>query len=157
VATVVWSGAGESAPHVAGAAAQILGRLPAATPGLVAEILRDDASAGLVTNAGAGSPNLLLRRFNGRLAPAGGSQVQPDGAHYQTAGSGNHIAHVQSSLPVQLFLDRWSGVAWVQVAGTAASTLPSINYAAGAGGTFRYRVVNSQLIAADYDLLLRRP
>jgi hypothetical protein len=157
VATVVWSGTGEAAPHVAGAAAQILGRLPTATPGLVAEILRDDASAGLVTNAGAGSPNLLLRRFNGRLAAAGGSQVQPDGTSYATAGPGNHLGYVHSSLPVQLFLDRWSGAAWVQVAATAASTVPSINYAAGAGGSFRYRVVNPQLAAADYDLFLRRP
>jgi hypothetical protein len=47
-------------PHVAGAAALYLATYPAATPAQVRDALVADATAGTVTNAGAGTPNRLL-------------------------------------------------------------------------------------------------
>ncbi|MGH8868110.1 MAG: S8 family peptidase [Actinomycetes bacterium] len=59
-ATKTVSGTSMAAPHVAGAAAQYLQTHRAASPGRVATALRDRATRGVVKNAGAGSPNLLL-------------------------------------------------------------------------------------------------
>jgi subtilisin family serine protease len=50
-----------AAPHVAGAAALILGVHPTATPREVRAILLASASLDKIVNAGTGSPNKLLR------------------------------------------------------------------------------------------------
>jgi subtilisin family serine protease len=47
-------------PHVAGAAALFLETNPLASPEMVGNSIKSSATTGLVTNAGAGSPNLLL-------------------------------------------------------------------------------------------------
>ncbi len=54
------SGTSMAAPFVAGAVAQLLQLQPSATPAQVAEALKSVATAGVVTSAGAGSPNKLL-------------------------------------------------------------------------------------------------
>ena len=58
--TAVFSGTSMSSPHVAGAAALYLSANPSATPTQVMAALTSNATAGVVGNAGAGSPNLLL-------------------------------------------------------------------------------------------------
>ncbi|MFF1613425.1 S8 family serine peptidase [Amycolatopsis sp. NPDC058278] len=60
-ATATRSGTSESAPHVAGAAALLLSRNPGWTPAQVRDHLVTHATPGVVADAGAGSPNLLLR------------------------------------------------------------------------------------------------
>jgi subtilisin family serine protease len=60
-ATAVMSGTSMAAPHVAGAAALILGVHPTATPREVRAILLASASLDKIVNAGTGSPNKLLR------------------------------------------------------------------------------------------------
>jgi PKD repeat protein len=47
-------------PHVAGAAALYLETNPSATPATVTTALKNNATAGVVTSPGTGSPNLLL-------------------------------------------------------------------------------------------------
>jgi subtilisin family serine protease len=47
-------------PHVTGVAALYLQLFPSASPGTVTGALTSIATAGKVTNAGSGSPNLLL-------------------------------------------------------------------------------------------------
>ncbi|HEX6358733.1 S8 family peptidase [Actinophytocola sp.] len=54
------SGTSMAAPHVAGAAAMYLSANPAATPAKVRDLMVAQATAGVVTDAGTGSPNLLL-------------------------------------------------------------------------------------------------
>jgi subtilisin family serine protease len=59
-ATKVMSGTSMAAPHVAGAAALVLGAHPDWTPAQVRDELVAEAGAGLVRNPGAGSPDKLL-------------------------------------------------------------------------------------------------
>jgi subtilisin family serine protease len=59
-ATNTISGTSMASPHVAGAAALILGATPTATPAEVATTLLGNATLGKVTSPGTGSPNRLL-------------------------------------------------------------------------------------------------
>jgi subtilisin family serine protease len=59
-ATAVMSGTSMASPHVAGAAALVLGANPAFTPAQVRDALVNNATGDKVTSAGSGSPNKLL-------------------------------------------------------------------------------------------------
>jgi subtilisin family serine protease len=59
-ATAVGSGTSLAAPHVTGAAAMILSAKPSLTPAQVAAKMFANATQGVITNAGTGSPNRLL-------------------------------------------------------------------------------------------------
>jgi subtilisin family serine protease len=62
------SGTSMASPHVAGAAALVLGAHPAWTPAQVRDNLVAKATAGVVRSGGSGSPNALL--YTGWLNPA---------------------------------------------------------------------------------------
>ncbi|MEU4691464.1 S8 family peptidase [Actinoplanes sp. NPDC023714] len=59
-ATNTISGTSMASPHVAGAAALVLSRNTGYTPAQVASALTSNATTGVVTNPGSGSPNRLL-------------------------------------------------------------------------------------------------
>ncbi|WP_240644099.1 S8 family serine peptidase [Antribacter gilvus] len=68
-ATATKSGTSMATPHVVGAAALVLAAHPAWTPAQVKAELVASATRDVVTNAGTGSPNLLLR-VGGTAAPS---------------------------------------------------------------------------------------
>jgi hypothetical protein len=63
----IMSGTSMASPHVAGAAALLLGASPSLTPVKVRDLLVAQATRNVVTKAGTGSPNLLL--YTGGIAP----------------------------------------------------------------------------------------
>ncbi|MFY1632515.1 S8 family peptidase [Solwaraspora sp. WMMB335] len=66
-ATNTISGTSMAAPHVAGAAALAVAANPAYTPAQIRDLLVADATSGVVTNPGSGSPNELL--YVGNIVP----------------------------------------------------------------------------------------
>jgi len=68
-ATNTISGTSMSSPHVAGVAALYLEENPGASPAIVAQALKDNATPNKITNAGTGSPNLLLHSLFGVVTP----------------------------------------------------------------------------------------
>ena len=68
-ATATLSGTSMATPHVAGAAALVLGRQPGATPAAVAEALTGRATADVLSGLGAGTPNRLLYADAGERRP----------------------------------------------------------------------------------------
>jgi subtilisin family serine protease len=63
------NGTSMASPHVAGAAALILSGSPTATPAQVRDTIVTNATPGVVTNPGTGSPNLLLYVGGGGPGP----------------------------------------------------------------------------------------
>ena len=124
VATNTISGTSMAAPHVAGLSALFLQASPYATPALVTDVIKSTAVVGIVGNPGAGSPNLFARKWNGALTGTGNSQYQPDGTYWYQATTGyiqGWLVGTAGTDP-DLYLERWSGTAWVSVAGSASLT-----------------------------------
>ncbi len=74
-ATNTISGTSMAAPHVAGAAALYLHENPSMTPGQVGALLSSNATSGVLSGIGSGSPNLLLYT----LTDGGGGDPDPPG------------------------------------------------------------------------------
>jgi subtilisin family serine protease len=68
-ATNTISGTSMASPHIAGGAALILGANPTFTPAQVRAAMVGNATSGVISNVGAGSPNLLLRVGAGGTPP----------------------------------------------------------------------------------------
>jgi subtilisin family serine protease len=111
-ATNTISGTSMATPHVTGAAALVLAQNPSFTPAQVRDSLVNNATTGVVTNPGAGSPNRLLFVVNGTpgndfsitVSPVSGStapggSVSATVSTATTSGSAQTVSLSASGLP----------------------------------------------------------
>ena len=89
-ATNTISGTSMASPHVAGTAALYLGLNPNATPAEVASALTDHAGMELVSNPGAGSPNLLL--YEKWIGGTGGGDTTPPAVSLLAPADGDAVS-----------------------------------------------------------------
>ncbi|MEN9867774.1 MAG: hypothetical protein RL748_3364 [Pseudomonadota bacterium] len=108
-----------------------------------------------VTSGGTCPGTALNGSFSGTTNQ---SQIQPNGSYYQTTTSGVQAACLvgPGNTDFDLFLDKWDGAKWVQVAKSdGATSAEKISYS-GVAGYYRYRVVNAVGTGA-YTLTYSRP
>jgi streptogrisin C len=115
-------------------------------------------SGGTTTPPPGGSCSSQPNVFTGSLS-SGASQYQPNGQYYQSTVSGTHsgcLDAASSSVDFDLYLQKWNGASWVNV---ASSTSPgpdeSLSYS-GTSGYYRYRV-HAYSGSGSYTLGFRRP
>jgi subtilisin family serine protease len=175
-ATNTISGTSMATPHVAGVAALALQATPGATPAAVGDAIGNSATAGVVTGAGAGSPNKLLysllggtappppppptcgTSYSGTLSGTGDYDVQPNGNYYYSTTSGTHKGCLTGPAGVDfdLYLYRWNGSSWAQVAsGVGLTATETVTYN-GTPGYYYWKVLSYQG-SGSYTLQISRP
>jgi len=154
-ATNTISGTSMATPHVAGAAALILAANPTYTTSQVTSAILNTATPNKVTSAGSGSPNKLLYTGTGTTNPdpapgttyngsvtAGQSSYQPSNPGYFNYAGGTLKGNLTgaSGTDFDLYLQKWNGSAWTDVAASDGPTsVESINYTAGSG-SYRWEI-----------------
>lgn len=102
----------------------------------------NSTSKTITVTSGASCPGTTITgSFSGA---AGQSQIQPNGSYYQSTVAGTHAACLvgPGGADYDLYLDKWDGSKWVQVAASETSAASeSISYS-GVAAYYRYRVVN---------------
>jgi streptogrisin C len=91
---------------------------------------------------GGGSCSGYEATYPGTLS-AGGSAYQPNGSYYQSTVSGTHRACVDapSGTDFDIYLQKYSGISWVNVASAATSATDEALSYSGTAGYYRVRVV----------------
>jgi hypothetical protein len=167
-------------PHVVGVAALYLETNTAASPATVANAIISTATTGVLTGIGTGSPNRLLYSllttgggggggtppacaggtlYTGTLSGTGSSNYQPGGTYYFSSVSGTHkgcLVGPTSGADFDLYLQKWNGSAWVDVASsTSASASETISYT-GTSGYYRWQIY-SYSGSGNYNFWLVHP
>ncbi|MBA2472372.1 MAG: S8 family peptidase [Pseudonocardiales bacterium] len=179
-ATNTISGTSMATPHVVGAAALYLQEHPGSSPQAVRDGLVNSATAGVVTNAGTGSPNKLLYTLGGSTPPPppppppSGCGGLPEAFSGSLSGTGDQDYYTSSAgfsttggtlkgcldgptgVDFDLALYRLSGSTWTRVAISQGTTADeNITYTASAG-TYRWRVY-SYSGSGSYSFAMQRP
>lgn len=91
--------------------------------------------------------------YNGSLSGPGAQQAQPNGSYYQTTGSKTHKACLTAGngTDFDLYLFKWNGNAWAQVAKSEGETSSETISYAGTAGYYSY-TVSSYAGAGAYTL-----
>lgn len=152
------SGTSMAAPHVAGAAAQVLQDDPAATPEAVRSELEGGATLGALRDVGVGSPNRLLfveRAVCADCREVAGHFDGPRQSHVFDAvrdAAGRLEARLESrsaGADFDLLLERLDGGEWVSVATSRRSGAVDVIGVDVGAGTYRWRVF-SHRSSGDY-------
>ncbi len=177
-ATNTISGTSMASPHVAGIAALYLAAQPTAPPAEVFSAVTATATAGRLSNLGAGSPNLLAysllvpddgggggsacpsgyETYSGSLVASGDYEYQPQGTYYYS-GAGIQSGRLTglAGTDFDLYLWKWSSFwGWYTVASAASpDSVEQIDYN-GTAGYYVWRV-QSYSGSGGYDFCLQRP
>ncbi|MEL6893070.1 MAG: S8 family peptidase [Actinomycetota bacterium] len=180
-ATRTISGTSMAAPHVAGGAAIVLEADPSASPSAVTNTLLGNATTGVLSGIGSGSPNRLLfvgggggtpppppppptsgcdgsaESFSGSLSGRGDTEVEPNATYYfSSAGTHEGCLAGPSGTDFDLELYRWNGSGWSKVAeATSNDSNETLRYD-GSSGYYLW-VVRSFAGSGGYDFGLDRP
>ncbi len=171
-ATNTISGTSMASPHVAGVAALYLQGNPTASAATVTTAITSTATPNKVTNAGSGSPNRLLYSLlsgGGTTPPPTGScattvggtvssRTERTAVSYTTTTSGAHTGCLTgpSGTDFDLYLDKWNGSSWVEVAaGEGSSSTENVTYN-GTAGQYRW-VVYAYSGSGSYSLKYGKP
>ncbi len=152
-ATNTISGTSMASPHVAGAAALVVSANPSFTPAQVRNKLVADATAGVVTNPGTGSPNALLfvgniaaptQDFSVSVSPAAGAtnaggSLSATVATATTAGAAQTVSFSASGLPA----GATASFAPASVTSGGSSTLTIATAASTPAGTFTVTITGT--------------
>jgi len=183
-ATNTISGTSMATPHVTGTAALYLETNPTASPSAVAGAIVSSATSGVVASAGTNSPNKLLyspltpesgggggggggtggapctscTSYTGSLSGAGAYQYQPNGTYYYTAATGTHHGWLRgpSGADFDLYLYKWNGFSWVNVARSTGTTATEEITYGGTSGYYLWKVSDYSGSGA-YTLWLQTP
>lgn len=106
----------------------------------------------------AGSGGSTCTSATGTLSGTGANSYQPSSSGYVSSVSGAHTATLSgpSGTDFDLYLQKWNGSSWAQVASSLGSTsTESINYS-GTSGTYRWRVY-SYSGSGSYTICTKKP
>ncbi len=177
-ATNTISGTSMASPHVAGAAALYLDDNPSASPATVFSALLNNATSGVLSSVGSGSPNLLLfvgdggttpppppppspctycEEYSGSLSGTGDWDAHPNGTYYYS-GSGTHEGYLEgpSNADFDLQLRKWNGNGWSLVAQSISATSSESIVYNGSSGYYYWRIL-SYSGSGNYDFYMDRP
>jgi Zn-dependent metalloprotease len=97
--------------------------------------------------------------YSGSLSGTGASQIQPNGTYYYSSVSGTHTAKLTgpaSGADFDLYLYKWNGSAWSQVAASESSTANESTSYSGTSGYYEYKVY-SYSGSGSYTLCITHP
>lgn len=97
-------------------------------------------------------------KYTGTLSGTGASQIQPNGTYYYSSVSGTHKGCLigPSNADFDLYLQKWNGLTWANVASSTSSTsYENITYN-GTAGYYRWRIY-SYSGSGSYEFYLIKP
>jgi subtilisin family serine protease len=168
---MVLDGTSMAAPHVAGAAALYLRKVPTATPATIQRALVGKATLNTLTNIGTGSPNRLLYSIvtpndtdpGGTLSGYTGTLSGTDDVDYWPAPTPSGGGLLQATMrgpattaDFDLFLQQWTGTQWVTVSASTGSNSYEATFMGIVSGIGNYRwAVYSYRGSGSYTIAIR--
>ncbi|MBL0176375.1 MAG: S8 family serine peptidase [Ignavibacteria bacterium] len=143
-----WNGTSMATPHVAGVAAIYLSANPTATPAQVMSALIGNATSGVLSGIGTGSPNLLLNN-NVTGPPPPAPPAAPSNLTATTTSptaitlNWNDNANNETGFTVERSTSSNSGFAWLATLGADATTYANSGLPQGTRYWYRVRAENA--------------
>lgn len=97
-------------------------------------------------------------KYTGTLSGTGAAQIQPNGTYYYSSISGTHSGCLRgpANADFDLYLQKWNGINWVNVASSTSSTSnENISYN-GTAGYYRWRIY-SYSGSGTYEFYMVKP